>query len=95
MRIKRYVSADVRDAIRQIRDELGPEAVILSNKKVDGGVEISAAIDYDQAWLDGASNDGVAAVRPTGNTPTYDALAAPPPDLMSVPRCRILMPTPG
>ena len=42
MRIKRYVSSDVRQAIRQIREELGPDAVILSNKKVDGRVEISA-----------------------------------------------------
>ena len=79
MRIKRYVSADVREAIRRIRDELGPEAVILSNKKVDGGVEISAAVDYDQAWLENSSGDGVSAVRSAGNTPTYDALAAPAP----------------
>jgi flagellar biosynthesis protein FlhF len=55
MRIKRYVCADVRQAIRQIREELGPQAVILSNRKVEGGVEIAAAIDYDEAWAEAAS----------------------------------------
>lgn len=55
MRIKRYFSSNVRQAIRQIRDELGPDAVILSNRKVDGGVEIAAAIDYDDAWVRGES----------------------------------------
>ncbi len=55
MRIKRYVSSDVRQAIRKIRDELGPDAVILSNRKVEGGVEIAAAIDYDDAWADAST----------------------------------------
>ena len=79
MRIKRFVSSDVREAIRQIRNELGPDAVILSNKKVDGGVEISAAIDYDQAWLEESTGDTVAPLATRGNTPTYDALVAPTP----------------
>lgn len=37
--------------MRNIRQELGPEAVILSNKQVEGGVEIVAAMDYDDAGL--------------------------------------------
>ena len=51
MKIKRFVCSDMTHAIRQIRDELGPDAVILSNQLVEGGVEISAAIDYDEAWV--------------------------------------------
>jgi flagellar biosynthesis protein FlhF len=47
MKIKRYYASDIRQAIRKVRDELGPDAVILSNRTVDGGVEIVAAIDYD------------------------------------------------
>lgn len=47
MRIKRYVAPDIRQAIRQVREEQGPDAVILSNRPVDGGVEIVVAVDYD------------------------------------------------
>ena len=48
MRIKRYFAADMRQAIRLVREEQGPDAVILSNRRVDGGVEIVAALDYDE-----------------------------------------------
>ncbi len=49
MKIKRYFAADMRNAIRQVRETLGPDAVILSNKSVDGGVELMAALDFDEA----------------------------------------------
>lgn len=35
----------MRTALLQVKEELGAEAVIMSNKKVAGGVEIVAAID--------------------------------------------------
>jgi len=41
MKIKRFQAADVRQAIREVREVLGPDAVILSNTRVDGGVEIT------------------------------------------------------
>ena len=47
MKIKRYFAPDIRQAIRKVRDEQGPDAVILSNRAVDGGVEIVAAVDYE------------------------------------------------
>ena len=56
MRVKRFFAADMRQAIRQVREAQGPDAVILSNRKVDGGVEIIAAVDYDESLL----NDGSA-----------------------------------
>jgi len=52
MKIKRYFAPDIRQAIRKVRDEQGPDAVILSNRKVDGGVEIVAAVDYDTFLAD-------------------------------------------
>ncbi|SMF94958.1 flagellar biosynthesis protein FlhF [Methylomagnum ishizawai] len=53
MKIKRYFAPDIKQAIRMVREEQGPDAVILSNRKVDGGVEIVAAQDFDeQALLD-------------------------------------------
>jgi len=49
MKIKRFFAPDMRNAIRQVRETLGPDAVILSNKSVDGGVELMAALDFDEA----------------------------------------------
>jgi flagellar biosynthesis protein FlhF len=48
MNIKRTVAADMRSALRQVRETLGPEAVILSSRPVDGGVEVIAAVDFDE-----------------------------------------------
>ena len=48
MKIKRYFAPDIRQAIQMVRDEQGPDAVILSNRSVDGGVEIVAARDFDE-----------------------------------------------
>jgi flagellar biosynthesis protein FlhF len=55
MKIKRFVAQDMRQALRLVRETLGEEAVILSNKTVDGGVEITAAIDL----VDDTSDDTV------------------------------------
>jgi flagellar biosynthesis protein FlhF len=49
MKIKRFFAKDMRQAIRNVREELGPDAVILSNRKVNGGIEIVSAIDYDES----------------------------------------------
>ena len=51
MRIKRFVAADMRGALRRIRDELGPDAVILSNGRCDEGIEVTAAVDDDAVAL--------------------------------------------
>lgn len=49
MRVKRFFAADSRQAMRQVLDELGEDAVILSNQKLPDGVEIVCALDYDPA----------------------------------------------
>lgn len=51
MKIKRFSAPDIRQAIRQVRDELGPDAVILSNRSTSRGVEIVAAVDYDEVSI--------------------------------------------
>ncbi|RMG36080.1 MAG: flagellar biosynthesis protein FlhF [Gammaproteobacteria bacterium] len=45
MKIKRFVAPDMRQALRRVRETLGEDAVILSNKSVAEGVELTAAID--------------------------------------------------
>ncbi|GAA0815672.1 flagellar biosynthesis protein FlhF [Colwellia sp. D2M02] len=48
MKIKRFVAKDMRSALAQIKDELGVDAVIMSTKKIPEGVELMAAVDYNQ-----------------------------------------------
>ncbi len=62
MKIKRFTAPDMRAAIRLVREEQGPDAVILSSNKVAGGVEIIAATDYDEALVQQAAR-----VTGTGN----------------------------
>lgn len=51
MKIKRFVADDMRTALRKVSDTLGPDAVILSNNRLDEGIEIVAAIDYDESLI--------------------------------------------
>lgn len=48
MKVKRFFSSSMQDALKKVREDLGADAVILSNAKVDGGIEIVAALDYDE-----------------------------------------------
>ncbi len=52
MKIKRFHAKDMRSTIRKVREQLGADAVILSNRRAADGVEIIAAIDYDESLLD-------------------------------------------
>ncbi len=49
MRIKRYLAKDMRQALRLVREEQGPDAVILSSQRTEDGVEVTAAADYEGA----------------------------------------------
>jgi flagellar biosynthesis protein FlhF len=48
MKIKRFFAPDIRKAMAMVKEELGSDAVIMSNRSVDGGVEIVAARDFDE-----------------------------------------------
>jgi flagellar biosynthesis protein FlhF len=48
MKIKHYRATDMRQALRMVREAQGPDAVILSSKRLEGGgVEVVAAVDFD------------------------------------------------
>src|SRR6186713_1309516 len=49
MRIQRYIAKDMRSALGQVREAMGPEAVILSSGTVGDQVEVVAAIDVEIA----------------------------------------------
>jgi len=49
MRIQRYIAKDMRSALGQVREAMGPEAVILSTGTIGDQVEVVAAIDVEVA----------------------------------------------
>ncbi len=69
MKIRRFFAPDIRQAMRLVREAQGPDAVILSNRKVDGGVEIVAAVDFDENLLSSQENTATPKEAPTGATP--------------------------
>jgi len=48
MKIKRFVAPDMRTALKLVKAEHGPDAVILSNRRTAEGIEIVAASNYDE-----------------------------------------------
>lgn len=65
MKIKRFVDKDMRAVLRQVRADQGPDAVILSNRRVDEGIEVIAALDYDAALMQHAMGNQPATERET------------------------------
>jgi flagellar biosynthesis protein FlhF len=72
MKIKRYFAPDIKQAIRMVREEQGPDAVILSNRNVDGGVEIVAARDFDEQEMMAHMAAAPAAPEPPAAAATSD-----------------------
>ncbi|HEX8785470.1 MAG TPA: flagellar biosynthesis protein FlhF [Telluria sp.] len=65
MNVKKFTAATSREALRKVREALGPDAVILSNRPVDGVVEILALDNDDVASLASPSPESeMAAPRP-------------------------------
>jgi len=82
MNIRRFVAADMREALAAIRAELGADAVMLSTKKVPTGVEVIAAIDYDEGLWEAQQERAAAAAAPAP-APTPAPPPAPAPALVT------------
>lgn len=78
MKIKRYVAPDMRQAMREVREEQGADAVILSTRRVDEGIEVVAAVDYDEALVRQAVRPGAPAGAPAARAEHPAAPAAAP-----------------
>jgi flagellar biosynthesis protein FlhF len=68
MKIKRYTAESMRAALVLVRTEQGADAVILSSRRTQEGIEVIAAVDYDEGLF-------VAATRQR----SVDVVAPPPP----------------
>jgi flagellar biosynthesis protein FlhF len=47
MQVKRFVAADMRRALEMVRQELGPDAIILSSNRIPEGVELLTTMGSD------------------------------------------------
>ena len=74
MKIKRFVDKDMRQVLRRVREDQGPDAVILSNRRVEDGIEVIAAVDYDEALVQHAL--GSSQATPQTADANADAVAA-------------------
>jgi len=65
MNVKKFTAPTSREALRKVREALGPDAVILSNRPMDGVVEILALANDDAASLASPAADSpMAAPQP-------------------------------
>ncbi|OZI32615.1 flagellar biosynthesis protein FlhF [Bordetella genomosp. 1] len=70
MKLRKFVGANTREVMRLVRDALGEDALIVSNRRVDGGIEIIATVESDV-------EDAMQA--PAAAAPAAAASAAAPP----------------
>jgi flagellar biosynthesis protein FlhF len=100
MKIKRYSAASMREALAQVRAEQGPDAVILSSRRGEEGIEVIAAVDYDEALFADANRQRApepAAPPPAPAAPLPQASrapTAPPAQASRTPARAPLPPTP-
>jgi len=87
VKIKRYMAASMRVALSQVRAEQGPDAVILSSRRVNEGIEVIAAVDYDEALMSGAAR--LYAPPPA---PPPAPIAAPAPAAIAVAAPKVMPP---
>jgi flagellar biosynthesis protein FlhF len=83
MKITRHTAPDMRQALRAVRERLGPDAVILSTRRIPLGVEITAAMDFDAERLAAESAQvravDLAAEAPRIDSPMFDRTPNPAP----------------
>jgi flagellar biosynthesis protein FlhF len=51
MNVRKFIATNPRDALRKVKETLGDDAIILSNRGVPGGVEIMAVAARDMAMI--------------------------------------------
>jgi flagellar biosynthesis protein FlhF len=51
MNVRKFIAATTRDALRKVKETLGPDAIILSNRAIPGGVEIMAVAARDMEMI--------------------------------------------
>ncbi len=78
MKIKRYTAESMRAALAQVRVEQGSDAVILSSRRGEEGIEVIAAVDYDEALFADVRQQRVAQQAEAAAAAPAPALAPTP-----------------
>ncbi|KTD16500.1 flagellar biosynthesis protein FlhF [Legionella jordanis] len=79
MKLKRFVAPNTRSAMQQIKATFGPDAVILSSSRVENGVEIVAAVDFDETVL--TASAAIASADPAPQLPAQPTSPSPLDDM--------------
>jgi flagellar biosynthesis protein FlhF len=74
MNVKKFTAPTSREALRKVREALGPDAVILSNRSVDGETEILALASDDVASIAAPSHESEMAAP----APSLQHMTEPP-----------------
>jgi flagellar biosynthesis protein FlhF len=82
MELKRFTGPDMRAALRMVREALGPDAIILSNRRTAAGVEIMAGPEEafgNRPPATAATSPRVAPLAPAARPVACEPLASVPP----------------
>ncbi|ACO78962.1 flagellar biosynthesis protein [Azotobacter vinelandii CA] len=85
MSVRRFVAPNSREAMRQVREVLGEDALILSNRPVAEGVEILALAEEEQQAAQAAAASPAVPARPAAAGEAHRESAAAPVGRMPVP----------
>ncbi|WP_027816051.1 flagellar biosynthesis protein FlhF [Paraburkholderia bannensis] len=78
MNIRKFIGGNSRDALRLVREALGADAVVLSNRTLDdGSVEIVALADSDLAAIAPADAAQLQALAPRTQRPALPGVSTP------------------
>ena len=78
MNVRKFIAPNAREALRKVKEMLGPDAIILSNRGVPGGVEIMAVAARDMAMIVPGGDEDNPPPRPSGGGMAQQPPAPPP-----------------
>jgi len=73
MNVRKFIAANARDALKKVKETLGNDAIILSNRGIPGGVEIMAVAARDMAMIVPTPAVEPPPSRPARPSPPLDA----------------------
>jgi flagellar biosynthesis protein FlhF len=88
MNVKRFFGETARDCLRQVKEALGPDAIVVSNKAVPGGVEIMAMSAAGLAALSQPPAARQVQAAAAASSPVPSLAAQPPRPVAQIPAMR-------
>ena len=75
MQLRTFLAGDMREALANVRNEMGPEAVIVASERAKGGgIMVRAALDTEEseAGVETAARELAAALNPPSASPGFE-----------------------